>query len=178
MTVTLGVDLGVRAGADALGRARLYAVNPVAPGSSISHYDTIASRNLLMEPAINPDLTHSVTAPEDLTFELLQDVGWFPDGDLDGVATDVDQCSASNLSPTVVIGSCDSKVPNTLFGTGCSISDLISECERSCHTRWFFDKVRFVLCVNNLTAKLQRQRAINLHQRADILVCAIKSRFE
>jgi len=30
----------------------------------------------LMEPAINDDLTHDVTPPRDLTFRLLQDLGW------------------------------------------------------------------------------------------------------
>ncbi len=63
VTASIGVNLAVRAGADTLGRARLYAPFPVAPGSSISHYDTVASRNLLMEPAINGDLTHNVQAP-------------------------------------------------------------------------------------------------------------------
>jgi hypothetical protein len=29
-----------------------------------------------MEPAINADLTHSLTAPVDLSFELLKDIGW------------------------------------------------------------------------------------------------------
>jgi len=29
-----------------------------------------------MEPAINPDLTHEVTPPFDMTFPLLQDIGW------------------------------------------------------------------------------------------------------
>jgi hypothetical protein len=29
-----------------------------------------------MEPAISADLTHSVTVPVDLTFELLKDIGW------------------------------------------------------------------------------------------------------
>jgi hypothetical protein len=29
-----------------------------------------------MEPAINGDLTHEVTVPKDLTFELLKDIGW------------------------------------------------------------------------------------------------------
>ena len=71
----IGVDPTVRAGADALGRARVYAPFPVVGGSSISHYDTVASRNLLMEPAINPDLTHNVKAPSDLTYELLRDFG-------------------------------------------------------------------------------------------------------
>ena len=29
-----------------------------------------------MEPSINGDLTHEVTAPFDLTYSLLQDIGW------------------------------------------------------------------------------------------------------
>lgn len=73
---TLGLDLSIRAGADASGRALLWSPNPVQPGSSISHWDEIALPNQLMEPAINDDLTHSVTPPQDLTFILLQDLGW------------------------------------------------------------------------------------------------------
>ena len=69
-SLDIGVDPTVRAGADALGRARVYAPFPVVGGSSISHYDTVASRNLLMEPAINPDLTHNVKAPYDLTYRV------------------------------------------------------------------------------------------------------------
>jgi hypothetical protein len=42
----------------------------------VSHWDTIAFPNLLMEPAINADLTHSVIPPQDLTFGQLQDIGW------------------------------------------------------------------------------------------------------
>jgi len=56
----IGKDPTIRAGADAVGRVRLYMPNPVVSGSSGSHYDTIAFRNLLMEPAINPDLTHNL----------------------------------------------------------------------------------------------------------------------
>jgi hypothetical protein len=123
----MGSDPSIRAGADSLGRARLYMPFPVAPGSSGSHYDTIAFRNLLMEPAINPDLTHSVKAPEDLTLELLRDVGWFPDADNDGVADGADCNPNSNLSPTVVIGGCNTGVPNTLFTNGCTISDNIQQ---------------------------------------------------
>ena len=65
LSMDIGVDLTVRAGADPLGRARVYAPFPIVGGSSISHYDTIASRNLLMEPAISSDLTHNVKAPYD-----------------------------------------------------------------------------------------------------------------
>ena len=76
VSATLGVDLAVRAGADEDGRALLYAPDPVALGSSISHWDTIATPNQLMEPFINPDLTHSVSPPFDLTYPLLKDIGW------------------------------------------------------------------------------------------------------
>lgn len=85
VTGSLLVDTTIRAGADVFGRARLYAPFPVAPGSSISHYDTVATRNLLMEPAINGNLTHNLKSPDDLTLELMRDVGWFPDANLDGV---------------------------------------------------------------------------------------------
>jgi hypothetical protein len=84
VTASLLVDPSIRAGADVFGRARLFAPFPVAPGSSISHYDSVATRNLLMEPAINGNLTHNLKSPDDLTLELMRDVGWFPDGNLDG----------------------------------------------------------------------------------------------
>lgn len=74
--VTLGVDLSVRAGADSAGRVLLFTPNPFQSGSSVSHWDTIAFPNLLMEPNINSDLTHSVHQPLDLTLELLTDIGW------------------------------------------------------------------------------------------------------
>ena len=60
VSLDIAVDLTIRAGADALNRARVYAPFPVVGGSSISHYDTVARRNLLMEPAISSDLTHKV----------------------------------------------------------------------------------------------------------------------
>ena len=73
---TLGVDLTQLAGADPLGRVLLYTPDPYVSGSSVSHWDTIAFPNLLMEPAINADLTHNVTVPSDLTLQLLRDLGW------------------------------------------------------------------------------------------------------
>jgi hypothetical protein len=72
----LGINLAVRAGADALGRVRMYAPDPNQPGSSVSHYDVSALPNQLMEPAINADLRHALRPPHDLTLPLLQDIGW------------------------------------------------------------------------------------------------------
>jgi hypothetical protein len=73
---TLDLDASRLAGADAFGRVLLFTPNPYQPGSSVSHWDTIATPNLLMEPSINADLKHSVTLPIDLTFPLLIDLGW------------------------------------------------------------------------------------------------------
>ena len=76
MSANLGLNLSVRLGADAFNRALLYTPNPFQSGSSVSHWDTIAFPNQLMEPAINGDLTHEVIPPNDLTFPLLKDIGW------------------------------------------------------------------------------------------------------
>jgi hypothetical protein len=76
MFSTIGVDTNIRQGADAAGRVMLYTPNPSVPGSSVSHWDTSAFANLLMEPAINGDLTHSVSTPFDLTLQFLLDIGW------------------------------------------------------------------------------------------------------
>jgi len=88
VTVTLSLDLAVRSGADAQGRALLFAADPPQPGSTISHWDDIASPDLLMEPNINGDLQHDV----DLTLPLFEDIGWSNDADGDGVADADDNC--------------------------------------------------------------------------------------
>ncbi len=64
------------AGADALGRMLMFAPNPFQVGSSVSHFDTTASPNQLMEPSFNADLTQSVNPPIDLTMPLFRDIGW------------------------------------------------------------------------------------------------------
>ena len=110
--------------------ALLYTPNPVIVGSSVSHWDVSATPNQLMEPNINADLPLTVTAPRDLTKSLLRDVGWFPDGDLDGVADDAgDACLNSDLRASVMVGAEDTGVPNVLFTNGCTIRDLIRNCK-------------------------------------------------
>jgi hypothetical protein len=76
-------------GTDPAGHARLYVPNPVQSGSSISHFDTAANPNLLMEPYITSNLGSDL----DLTDEQLFDVGWTrADTDGDGVADTLDNC--------------------------------------------------------------------------------------
>jgi hypothetical protein len=64
------------AGADASKRVFLFTPSPFQGGSSVSHYDSSASPNLLMEPSASPGQAIAVRAPQDLTYELLRDIGW------------------------------------------------------------------------------------------------------
>jgi hypothetical protein len=75
VAVRLHADLRHRAGTGAGARVLLYAPNPDEPGSSVSHWDTSAVPNLLMEPNLSGDLPHTV----DLTLPLLRDIGWRSD---------------------------------------------------------------------------------------------------
>ena len=68
----LRIDPTRRAGSSTEGYVHLYTPCQVEGGSSISHWDELASPNLLMEPAINKDLPDGV----DLTLYLLMDIGW------------------------------------------------------------------------------------------------------
>jgi hypothetical protein len=129
VSVSLGVDLSMRAGAVPAGRMGIYNPHPVISGSSVSHVDTGAFPNQLMEPNINSDLTHSVRTPEDLTLSVLRDVGWFADADVDGVPDDSDCEPNSDFSATVNVGSCSTNVPNTYFTNGCTVADLVKHAQ-------------------------------------------------
>ena len=76
VNASLGISPASRSGTDTLGRVILNTPNPFQPGSSVAHWDPIASRNLLMEPADSGDLTHELIPPNDITFPMLQDLGW------------------------------------------------------------------------------------------------------
>lgn len=164
VNVTLGIDLTTLAGADPAGRALLNAPNPLQPGSSISHWDPVASPNLLMEPSISADLPHGV----DLALQQFQDIGWFSDGD--GVPDGMDACLGSSPEATVVVDGCDSGVANTLFPNGCKVSDLIGDCaaDASNHDD-------FVGCVANLTNGLNANGTITGAGKGAIQSCAARA---
>ena len=112
VTLTIGRNQARRAGTDLQDRPQLYASTPIASGSTLNHWDPIAFRNLLMEPAINPDLTHSLIAPFDTTLAEMHDMGWFTDADLDG-----------QEDATVLLNGCDTRVPNAFIGNGALLAD-------------------------------------------------------
>lgn len=72
VSASLRVDPSQRAGMTSAGQVRLYAPCTLQGGSSIYHFDTTASPNLVMEPAINADLLDTL----DLTVYLMMDLGW------------------------------------------------------------------------------------------------------
>jgi hypothetical protein len=85
-------------GGDSAGRVQLYTPGTLAPGSSISHFDTVDFPNLLMEPNINIGLPLDL----DLTRQVMRDIGWYRDTTADLVP---DTITAVNLSGNAVIGS-------------------------------------------------------------------------
>ena len=66
------VTLDVQGAAPTVTRLRLFAPSGFQQGSSVSHWSTASSPNLLMEPSINRD----IAADLDLTVLLMKDIGW------------------------------------------------------------------------------------------------------
>jgi PA domain len=121
VTVTIGLNLGRRAGTDLQDRPQLYASTPIAAGSTLNHWDPIAFRNLLMEPSINGDLTHNLIPPFDLTLAEMHDMGWFTDANLDGTE-----------DATVIINHCDTRMPNEFTANGALLADQARVWLREC----------------------------------------------
>lgn len=69
---SLRVDATRRAGATAEGYVHLYAPCVFSDGSSVYHWDTAATPNLLMEPNVNGDVRQVL----DITLNQLVDIGW------------------------------------------------------------------------------------------------------
>ena len=143
------------------------ALNPVQPGSSISHWDTAGIPNQLMEPSINADLTASVRPPEDLTSSQMTDIGWFSDAD--GVPDGVDNCIGSDLQPTVIIDGCNSKAGNDLQANGCTVADDVNQCAID-----FANKpLHELACVITRAERLRKAGIITTKEAAGILTCSI-----
>jgi hypothetical protein len=168
VNVTIARDTSIRAGTDRVKHlAMVAALNPVQPGSSISHWDTAGIPNQLMEPSINADLTSSVRPPEDLTSSQMTDIGWFSDAD--GVPDGVDSCIGSDQRKTVIVDGCNSKAGNDLQANGCTVADDINQCEIDFPHK----PLHQLACVINNASRLQQARIINAKEAAGILVCTI-----
>jgi len=92
------------------------------------------------------------------------------DTDGDGIPDDEDDCSNSDLSPTVVIDGCDSGVENDLFGNGCTIADQVHECAMNAGNHG-----QFVSCVAHLTNDLKKAGVITGQEKGAIQSCAAQA---
>jgi hypothetical protein len=81
----------------ATGRVELYTPGSLQPGSSISHWSTAASPNLLMEPAINLGLPIDL----DLTRQQMRDIGWYRDSTADLVPDTITNVQPSGGTYTI-----------------------------------------------------------------------------
>ncbi len=93
-----------------------------------------------------------------------------PDQDHDGYADCDDQCPNSNMSPTVVIGGCNSGVSNLLLPGGCTIADELAHCAAG-----VVNHGAFVSCVAQLTDALKAQGLITGAAKGAIQRCAAQS---
>ena len=89
---------------------------------------------------------------------------------LGGTAVGEDDCPNSDLSATVAIDGCNSGVPNTLFPTGCTISDVIAACADGASNHG-----HFVSCVSHLTNNLKNAGTITGPQKGAIQSCAAQA---
>jgi PA domain-containing protein len=170
LNATIGVDQSVRAGSDVNGHALLYTPNPRVAGSSISHWDTVASPDQLMEPNSTPTMALTVEPPRDLTLMEMRDVGWYEDRDIDNVADAGDQCLGSDLRGSVIIGGINTGVTNKLFATGCTITDLVNKCSEGAKNHGQAQS-----CVADITKQLLDGGFINPPQQGAIRSAAAKT---
>lgn len=169
VNATIGQSADLLLGANDDGQLLIYSPNPVQSGSSLSHWDTSATPNLLMEPFISSDLIASLT--QDLTPYLFQDEGWrLADDDGDTLPNIEDFCPVSNADATVRIGLCDSGVSNDQIVLGCNLGDLIDLCGQLSGTPG-----DFVQCVLQLSNDLREEGVLDFYSRARLLSCAAQA---
>jgi hypothetical protein len=102
-----------------------------------------------------------------LTVEIFQPA---EDSDGDGIPDNEDECPNSDLSTTVIIDGCNTGVPNTLFPSGCTISDLIVECAEGASNHG-----QFASCVSHVTNDLKKAGTITGQQKGAIQSCAAQA---
>lgn len=154
VNVTLAPVPGRLAGADASGYALLYSPNPVASGSSFSHYDVSASPNALMEPAITATLAANYNV--DLTNALFQDEGW--------------TLTAGNAR----IAGCDTGIPVSQVGgliIGANVIAQNNLCQVSSATQG-----AYTTCMTTYRNKLRTAGLINTTQAGKLQACVARNR--
>jgi MSHA biogenesis protein MshQ len=86
--------------------------------------------------------------------------------DLDGDGVLSDACPASDLQPTVLIGACDSGVVNAGFPSGCTLADVLNNCQGSQSPK------KAGRCIRRLAEQLRTVGVLTAAQQASIAACS------
>ena len=92
------------------------------------------------------------------------------DTDDDGVFDVDDECPDSQAADLIVIGDCESELPNQVFPDGCTMMDRIAECEADARNHG-----AFVSCVGDLVDQWSDEEAIDPTDKGDIIRCAAQA---
>ena len=116
--------------------------------------------------------TDLITVIDDCHGEIIAtaEVIVLEDADEDGILDEEDSCLESNLEETISIYTCDSGVENLLLDDGCSLKDLIDECDHTLNNQGMF-----VICVSRLTNGWKKEGWISRQEKGAIQRCAAQS---
>ena len=119
-----------------------------------------------------PGGTDLITVIDDCNGEIITtaEIVVLEDADQDGILDEYDSCLASDLEDTIIIYSCDSGVENLLLDDGCSLNDLIAQCNHQLKNHGMF-----VSCVSRLTNGWKREGWISRPEKGAIQRCAAQS---
>lgn len=120
------VDALLTAGADPASHPYLYTPSSYETGSSVSHFATQASPNLLMEPIINDDLDHA-SNDIDVTLQALQDIGWRDPGCNNGLWEGAEECDDGVFNDDDAADACRTSCELPSCGDG--TTDTGEECD-------------------------------------------------
>ena len=119
-----------------------------------------------------PGGTDLITVIDDCNGEIIDtaEVVVLEDADKDGILDEDDSCLASDLEDTISIYSCDSGVENLLLDDGCSLNDLIAQCDHQLKIHGMF-----VSCVSLLTNSWKKEGWISWKEKGAVQRCAAQS---
>lgn len=154
LSVEVTIDETRLRGTDPDGFVQLYAPGAVAPGSSVSHFDTRLDPNALMEPFITDSLIAHINL--DLTPALFEDIGW-----------GINQGNAR-------IGNCDTGIPVWTEG-GLIIGANIAATAEVCRSV-AANQGALVNCMVDYAKVLQDAGLIDMQQSGRVRACTARWR--